>query len=333
MRISCFAIILMFFSACTTEDIAPTLVELNASTTSLSENDGTIVIEAILNANAAEQITIPFTIEGTATLNEDYSISSNQFVISAGANKGEITLTGLDDLMIESIETIVLKIGNTGNVILLQNFEITIEVLDNDTDTDNDGVPDSEDECPTVPGEIENNGCPYLGFLINEVLYDPAADAAGDANGDGTRDPNEDEFIEFFNSGPALDISGYQIYDASALSSNTPRHVFPAGTIVPSNGVIVVFGGGTPTGNFGNAIVQVASGGQINMNNAGDVVTIKNNNGDEIIVFDIAPLSANPDESYTRNPDISGDFVQHSTVSEANGALFSPGKRVNGSSF
>jgi len=333
MRISCFAIILMFFSACTTEDIDPTLVELNASSNSLIENGGTVVIEAVLNANAAEQITIPFTIEGTATLNEDFSISNNQFIINAGSNKGEITLTGLDDSLIESIETIILKIGNGGNVILLQNFEITIQVLDNDTDTDNDGVPDSEDECPTIPGEIENNGCPYLGFLINEVLYDPAAGEAGDANGDGTRDPNEDEFIEFFNSGPALDISGYQIYDASALSSNTPRHVFPAGTIVPSNGVIVVFGGGTPTGDFGNAIVQVASGGQININNAGDVVTVKDTNGNTIIVLDITPLSANPDESYTRNPDVTGDLVQHSTVSEANGALFSPGKRVNGSSF
>ena len=323
----------MFFSACTTEDIAPTLVELNASSNSLIENGGTVVIEAVLNANAAEQITIPFTIEGTATLNEDFSISNNQFIINAGSNKGEITLTGLDDSLIESIETIILKIGNGGNVILLQNFEITIQVLDNDTDTDNDGVPDSEDECPTIPGEIENNGCPYLGFLINEVLYDPAAGEAGDANGDGTRDPNEDEFIEFFNSGQALDISGYQIYDASALSSNTPRHVFPAGTIVPSNGVIVVFGGGTPTGDFGNAIVQVASGGQININNAGDVVTVKDTNGNTIIVLDITPLSANPDESYTRNPDVTGDLVQHSTVSEANGALFSPGKRVNGSSF
>ena len=333
MRISCFAFVLMFFSACTTEDIAPTLIELNTSSTSLIENGGTVVIEAVLNANAAEQISIPFTIEGTATLDADFSVSSTQFVINAGSNKGEITLTGLDDTMIESIETIIFKIGNAGNVILLQSFEITIQVLDNDTDSDNDGVPDSEDECPTVAGEIENNGCPYLGFLINEFLYDPAADAAGDANGDGTRDPNEDEFIEFFNSGPALDISGYQIYDASALSSNTPRHIFPTGTIVPSNGVIVVFGGGTPTGDFGNALVQVASGGQINISNAGDVVTVKDTNGNEIIVLDITPLSANPDEAYTRNPDISGDFIQHSTVSEANGALFSPGKKVNGSSF
>lgn len=333
MRIIYSAIVLMFFSACTTDDIAPTLVELNASSTSIIENGGTVVIEAVLNANAAEQISIPFTIEGTATLDADFSVSSTQFVINAGSNKGEITLTGLDDVMIESIETIIFKIGNAGNVILLQSFEITIQVLDDDTDTDNDGVPDSEDECPTLAGETENNGCPYLGFLINEFLYDPAADAAGDANGDGTRDPNEDEFIEFFNSGPALDISGYQIYDATALSSNTPRHIFPAGTIVPSNGVIVVFGGGTPTGNFGNALIQVATNGQINITNSGDVVTVKDANGNEVIVLDIASLSSNPDEAYTRNPDISGDYVQHSTVSEANGALFSPGKKVDGSSF
>ncbi len=38
---------------------------------------------------------------------------------------------------------------------------------------------------------------------------------AGDANGDGTRDPNEDEFIEFYNSGLEIDLSGYTISDAS----------------------------------------------------------------------------------------------------------------------
>lgn len=333
MKTSFFALFLLFLLACTTEDIEPTLIEINVSSSNLTENGGVVVLEAVLNANASEQITIPFTISGTAQINTDFSVSSNQLVINAGSNTGEITLTGIDDTMIETIETIIIKIENGGNVILLQDFESTIQVLDNDTDSDNDGVPDSEDECPTVPGEMDNDGCPYLGFLINEILYDPAADLAGDANGDGIRDPNDDEFIEFFNSGPALDISGYQIYDATALSSNTPRHIFPQGTVVPSNGVMVVFGGGTPTGDFGNALVQVASAGQINISNAGDVITIKDTNGNVVVSMDIATLSGNPDESYTRNPDITGDFVQHSTITEANGTLFSPGKKLNGTSF
>ena len=179
-----------------------------------------------------------------------------------------------------------------------------------------------------MAGDINNNGCPFLGFLINEVLYDPAANLPGDANGDGVRDANQDEFIEFYNSGTELDISGYTVSDASAL-----RHTFPSGTVVPKNGVLVLFGGGSPSGSFGGAIVQVASEGQINISNAGDTVTVRDANGNEVVVFDLSGLSGNPDESYTRNPDLTGDFAQHTTITEAEGRLFSPGTKLDGTSF
>ena len=321
------------FARCTTDDIAPTLIEFSASESNLNEDGGSITLTAKLNGLASEQLIIPLTLMGTATPSTDYTVSSNQLIINKGSDTGEITINAVNDTETEDIETIDITLTTTGNLLVLEDYQISIQLLDDDSDTDNDGVPDSEDACPTVPGEIANNGCPYLGFLINEVLYDPAGDLSGDANGDGVRDANDDEFIEFYNSGPALDISGYKIYDATALTNNAPRHVFPSGTIVPANGVVVVFGGGNPTGTFGGAIVQTASGGQINLSNAGDFITVEDASGNVVVTLDIAPFSDNPDESYTRNPDIIGDFVQHSTIAEASGALFSPGKKVNGTSF
>jgi hypothetical protein len=321
------------FTSCTTDDIAPTLIEFSASESNLNENGGSITVTAKLNGLASEEIIIPLTITGSATPLTDYTVSSNQLIINKGSDTGEITINAVDDTDTEGIETIEITLTTTGNLLVLENYQISIQLLDDDSDTDNDGVSDSEDECPTIPGEIANNGCPYLGFLINEVLYDPAGDLTGDANGDGLRDANDDEFIEFYNSGPALDISGYKIYDATALTNNTPRHVFPSGTIVPANGVVVVFGGGSPTGNFGGSIVQTASGGQINISNAGDFITVEDALGNIVVTIDIEPFSDNPDESYTRNLDIIGDFVQHSSIPEALGALFSPGKKVNGTSF
>jgi hypothetical protein len=95
----------------------------------------------------------------------------------------------------------------------------------------------------------------------------------------------------------------------------------------------VLFGGGTPTGNFGGALVQKASTGLLNITNAGDIMTMKDTNGNVVVVFDSYSLSSNPDESYTRNPDLTGGFVQHSTVLTANGKLFSPGTKLNGTSF
>ena len=200
---------------------------------------------------------------------------------------------------------------------------------------DGDGIVDAEDDCPEEAGYPEYNGCPQPLIIINEVLYDPPSGNAGDANGDGTREAQEDEFIEFYNMGGQIDISGYTISDAAQ-----ERHVFPSGTVLPANGVLVLFGGGNPTGSFGGAIVQTASTGLLNMNNAGDMVTMHYSNGNEILTFDVEPLSNNPDEAYTRYPDLNevpnenGDiFFQHAGIAEADGRLFSPGTKLDGTNF
>ena len=313
--------------SCTTEDIFPS-VELGLDSTTLSEAGGEITLSATLNSAAPEAISLALVFGGTASENQDYSSSSSVIFIDSGMSSGTVTISAIQDIEIESIETITVSVTSGGGVLLLSDSLIEIAMLDDDSDTDSDGVLDAVDACPDVAGSSENNGCPWLGFLINEVLYDPEAGDAGDANGDGTRDANGDEFIEFFNSGPEIDMSGYTISDASQV-----RHVFPAGTVVSLNGVLVLFGGGTPTGNFGGAVVQTASTGSINMNNAGDFVTLQDTSGTIVLTFDVEPLSNNPNESYTRNPDLTGEFVQHSGVDAANGALYSPGTMLDGSSF
>lgn len=303
------SILIILASSCTTDDILPS-IELSTSSNNLSEDNGTVTITATLNSKSTQNLSIPLAISGTATESSDFSLSAPAIAISSGNSSGSLIISGIQDNTIEGVETLNISLGSVENVLVLSNNPIAISVLDDDSDTDGDGVLDANDDCPDVAGDIDNNGCPFLGFLINEVLYDPPADLAGDANGDGVRDPNQDEFIEFFNSGPALDISGYTVSDESSV-----RHTFPPGTVVPKNGVMVLFGGGTPTGGFGGALIQIASEGQINMSNAGDIVTVRDTNGDIVVSFDIYPLSGNPDESYTRNPDLTGDFFLY----DANG--------------
>ena len=313
--------------SCTTEDILPA-VELGLDATTLSEAGGELTLTATLNSAATESISLALIFGGTASENQDYSASSSAITIDSGMSSGTVTISAIQDIELESIETITVSVTSGSGVLLLSNSVIEIAMLDDDSDTDSDGVLDAVDSCPDVAGSADNNGCPWLGFLINEVLYDPETGDAGDANGDGTRDANGDEFIEFFNSGPEMDMSGYSLSDASQI-----RHVFPAGTVVPLNGVLVLFGSGSPTGNFGGAVVQTASTGSINMNNAGDFVTLQDTSGTIVLTFDVEPLSNNPNESYTRNPDLTGDFVQHSGIEVANGALYSPGTMLDGSSF
>lgn len=88
-------------------------------------------------------------------------------------------------------------------------------------------------------------------WVINEFHVDPANGLEGDANGDGLRDAQHDEFIELINdSGATANISGWTLADEFEI-----RHRFPEGSILPDRCAIVVFGGGMPTGAFGDAVV------------------------------------------------------------------------------
>lgn len=165
-------------------------------------------------------------------------------------------------------------------------------------------------------------------LVINEFLADPAADLSGDANGDGTRDSTRDEFIEIVNTGQAeVDLSGVTISDAVGL-----RHVFADETMLAAGAAIVVFGGGTPTGEFGGSEVVVASSGQLGLNNGGDTITLATAEG-ETIAEVVYGSEGGGDQSLTRDPDLTGAFVPHTDAEGANGAPFSPGTEVDGDPF
>ena len=324
---------LFTLQSCDTDDILPALT-LTSSSNELSEDQGMITITASLNSELDQAIAVPISFSGTASLNEDYLSSETSLIIPSGDSSGSLTISSMQDEDIEDIETIIITVEAQDEVIVISS-SITISILDDDSDSDGDGINDSDDDCPNEAGLPEYNGCSQPLLIINEVLYDPPSGIEGDANGDGIREAQEDEFIEFVNLGGTLDLSGYTIHDNAQ-----ERHVFPQGTIIPSGGILVLFGGGSPTGAFGNAIVQTASAGILNMNNAGDFVTLYNTNSEVVLTFDIEPLSNNPNESYTRYPDLNLDpgtdgilFYQHAGIGEALGALFSPGTKIDGTNF
>lgn len=314
------------FQGCKTEDVLPTVV-LESPVAEFGADSGSAQVIARLNGRVNRELKLKLRFAGTAVLNTHFAASATEITITAGSDSGVIVLSGIatSDTTIRSI---VVSLENTDQAVPLPPTSITLRLVNCSGDRDSDGISDCDDACPDEAGPLTNRGCPWPGLLINEVLYDPPSDASGDANGDGTRDPLADEFVELYNGNPQLDISGYTLSDASML-----RHTFPAGTILPSRGVIVVFGGGSPTGEFGGAIVQTASEGQLNLNNAGDMLTLKDAMGNTVAVFDINGLSGNPDESYTRNPDISGAFEQHARIPAAKGKPFSPGLKLDGTRF
>lgn len=169
-------------------------------------------------------------------------------------------------------------------------------------------------------------------LIINEVLYDPSNNGLdGDANGDGTYDQEDDSFIELVNIGARnFDASGYQIWDDTI--NGKLRFVIPPNTLVPPNGALVVFGSSPLVGSFGNALVFSAdtTPSHLNFNNSGEVIVVKDAANKTVLTFDSDALSNNPNESYTRFPDLTGSFLQHG---DTTAVLFSPGTRTDGSPF
>ena len=310
------AVLCLPFLSCKTDDVTGVgddgpPVTLSIDRLNISENEGFAFITATLATESPTEVRVVLGFTGTAEGNGvDYTVSSAEILVPAGTTSASTTVLAIQDDIEEGTEEIVIGIQSiTGGV--ADGFQQVILLLE-------------DDDAP-----FEAN------IILNEILYDPSNDTLtldGDANGDGVYAQNEDEFLEFINlSSVELDLSGYKIFDDENLVINTPNHLFPEGSIVPPGKAIVVFGGGTPTGSFGNAVVQTSTFGDLNLNNTGDVMYLFNPEDSLMLSFDIEPLSNNPNESYTRNPDITGDFEQHGTIE--GGRLFSPGTRTDGSPF
>lgn len=163
-------------------------------------------------------------------------------------------------------------------------------------------------------------------LIINEIHAEPSA-TLGDANGDGVSHTSRDEFIEIVNNeATSYDISNWVLADGAS-----DRHTFPNPTILNAGQSLVLFGGGIPTGDFGGAIVQVASSGSLGLNNGGDNIFLKSG-GAEILNISYGG-DANDEQSLTLDADLVGTYTKHSLATGSGGTLFSPGTMIDGTPF
>ncbi|MEZ4639566.1 MAG: lamin tail domain-containing protein [Caldilineaceae bacterium] len=182
-------------------------------------------------------------------------------------------------------------------------------------------------EIPTATASptVTATPTPSTGWIINEIHADPDPDF-GDANGDGVVSSDDDEFAEIVNAtGVLADIGGWTLADAVQI-----RFTFPAGTVLAPGCAVVVFGGGTPTGDFGGATVLTAS--SLGLNNGGDSVTLRA--GDSVMAVYAYGSEGGRNQSLVRVPDVTGaePLLLHSENTPG-GERFSPGVRGNGDPF
>jgi PKD repeat protein len=215
-------------------------------------------------------------------------------------------------------------------------YDVTLTVTSADGFTDTDRIK----VVATLPG-----GGSHSDVVINEVLFDPPAGVAGDANGDGVRSPRGDEFVELVNTGPGtIDLGGWTL----AQRDNIIIYTFPEGASIRPGEYVVVFGGVGSAGfggfdpdlqlfvaNPGEADEGFAGANTTNLQFGSDNVVLRDAAGNDIaevmwnstpltaMPTDITSLSGNLNQAVTRDPDLTGEFVQHTTAGE--GAAYSPG--------
>lgn len=197
---------------------------------------------------------------------------------------------------------------------------------------------DYEEQADAVDVEVTKIVLPQAGeIVINELL----ADATGDPNGDGVPDPVDDEFVELANhAGITMDISGLTLVETG--QPDKPRHTFAEGTILPPDGVRVVFGGGTPTGIGGKhceaeAALNADSGLELGLalNNEGDTLSLLSFDGTVIteLAYGTDKIPAADGASLVLDPEITGTrYLDHRSAS-GTGVTYSPCTYVDGSPF
>lgn len=171
---------------------------------------------------------------------------------------------------------------------------------------------DSSAVAPT-PGDL----------VINEFM---AADNMSDTNCDGKTTGTDDEFIELVNvSGTPLDLNGVTIADSVVV-----RHTFGA-VVLPPGQALVVWNAGTPQCP-GVTLFDVASSGQLGLNDNGDTITLKLG-ATTLATVTYADSDVDVNISNTLVPDLVGtNYAQHPVVA-GTGVQYSPGMRSDGTPF
>lgn len=116
----------------TDNDDSPT-VSWAASSQSATEAVGDIVLTAQLSAISALDVTLPFTLTGSATGTVDYTITASPITISAGATTANITISVINDVLYENSETVIVTMGSPTNAVKGTTEVFTATINDNDT--------------------------------------------------------------------------------------------------------------------------------------------------------------------------------------------------------
>ena len=110
----------------------PVMVNFPTLTQSVSEGAGQTTVTLQLSEAAAEDVTVPLTLGGTAISGVDYSSVPTTVVIPAGSTTATFDIALVDDALFEVAETLILTMGAPTHAIAGSASKLTITIADND---------------------------------------------------------------------------------------------------------------------------------------------------------------------------------------------------------
>src|SRR5690606_39711465 len=110
------------------------------------------------------------------------------------------------------------------------------------------------------------------------------------------------DWVEIYNpTSSSIDITGFKIYDSGGFNGTKPKKEFPAGSVIPANGFLVIVTDDTTASGFG-------------LSSGGEQVWFEDLSGNVIDYVSFAAMDVT--QSYSRFPDGASAWYLTNTITK-----------------
>jgi sugar lactone lactonase YvrE len=183
------------------DDDETPVINFEWSVENIEENSATDVeLVATLSATSNKEITINFSVSGTATPTTEYTLSNTSIIIPAGVSSRNLTAStkGLDDDEIEIAETIVLTVNSGLTNATTASETTTLNLLSKDAPTVTSIIVDDTN--------IEENG--GVSIVTATISAPTSVPTRIELDVFGTATFIDDYVVDFSSKGEALTVAG-----------------------------------------------------------------------------------------------------------------------------
>ncbi|WP_165372120.1 FG-GAP-like repeat-containing protein [Emticicia agri] len=205
------------------DDPEPTL-NFNLAQTTINEEASAVDVILSLSRKSAKDIRFKFSIGGTAINGVDYTLSSDSIAIAAGDSLAALTITPVNDNLVEVLESIQLGISSSINLSTVY---------------------------PTLTAYISSEDTPSVALSASLASF---SEASGQSTITATLDAptSREVVVNIALTGTAIRNTDYQVVYATSGTSATPQIVIPAGQ---TTGTLLIKGLDDLTDEFDESVI------------------------------------------------------------------------------